>query len=180
MRQSKKIALSAMLCALGVAVMAIGVIAPVLDMTVAAICSLIVVLAFVEIGTPYVQLVWLCTSLLGYIMFPGSSVWLTYFLVFGIFPILKAYIERLPRYVWLLLKLIFANAAFAVLFLLWELVFGIGLLDGESLFGISGVPLLCLVILIMNVAFVAYDMLITVMLRIYLFKYRERFKKLFK
>lgn len=169
-----------MLCALGVAVMAIGVIAPVLDMTVAAICSLIVVLAFVEIGTPYVQLVWLCTSLLGYIMFPGSSVWLTYFLVFGIFPILKAYIERLPRYVWLLLKLIFANAAFAVLFLLWELVFGIGLLDGESLFGISGVPLLCLVILIMNVAFVAYDMLITVMLRIYLFKYRERFKKLFK
>ena len=47
MRQSKKIALSAMLCALGVAVMAIGVIAPVLDMTVAAICSLIVVLAFV-------------------------------------------------------------------------------------------------------------------------------------
>ena len=89
-----------MLCALGVAVMAIGVIAPVLDMTVAAICSLIVVLAFVEIGTPYVQLVWLCTSLLGYIMFPGSSVWLTYFLVFGIFPILKAYIEKLKRPIW--------------------------------------------------------------------------------
>ena len=106
--------------------------------------------------------------------------WLTYFLVFGFFPILKAYIERLPRWAWFLLKLLYANAAFAVLFLLWELVFGIGLLDGQSLFGISGIPLLCLMILIMNVAFVAYDMLITVMLRIYLFRYRERFKKLFK
>lgn len=180
MRQTKKIALSAMMCALGVAFISLGAVVQVLDLTVAALCSLLVVFVYIEIGAPYVHLVWLCTSLLSFIIFPGSVIWLEYFLVFGFFPILKAYIERLPRGVWLLLKLLYANATFALLFYLQELIFEIPLITEETVFGISGIPLLIAAFVIMNIAFIAYDMLITVMLRIYLFKYRERFKKLLK
>lgn len=180
MRRSKKLALSGMMSALGVVFISVGALVPTLDMTASALSSLIVALVYVEIGAPYVHLVWICTSLLSFIFFPGSTVWLVYFLVFGFYPILKAYIERAPRAFWFLLKLIYSNITFLLLFYLSELVFGLPLITEESLFGISGTPLLIIAIIIMNIAFTAYDMLITVMLRIYLFRFRERFKNLLK
>ena len=79
-----------MMVALGVVFMTIGAFVPSLDMTSAALTSLIVVLIFIEIGSPYTYLVWLATSLIGFIFFSGSAVWLQYLLVFGIYPILKA------------------------------------------------------------------------------------------
>ena len=169
-----------MMTALGIVFMSVGALFPAFDLTVAALCSLIVVLVFVEIGAPYVHLVWLCTSLISFIAFEGSPVWLEYFLVFGFYPILKAYIERLSRWCWLILKLIYGNITFLLLFYLTELIFSVPFITEESLFGISGNTLFAVALVIMNIAFVAYDMLITVMLRIYLFKFRERFKNLLK
>ena len=169
-----------MMVALGVVFMAIGAFVSTLDLTVAALTSLIVMLVFVEIGAPYVYLVWLATSALGFTLFSGSAVWLEYLLVFGIYPILKAYVERAPRFLWLLLKLVYANLTFALLFWLMDVLLGMPFDMGESIFGISGIPLLVAVWVIMNIAFAAYDMLLTVALRIYLFKYRERFKKFLK
>ena len=180
MRETKKIAISAMMVALGVVFMTLGAFVSTLDMTAAALTSLIVVLVFVEIGSPYVYLVWLATATLGFVFFSGSAVWLEYLLVFGIYPILKAYIERLPRALWLPSKLVYANATFALLFWLMDALLGMPFDMGQSLFGISGMPLLIVVWIVMNIAFIAYDMLITVALRIYLFKYRERFKRFFK
>ncbi len=169
-----------MMCALGIVFISLGALVQVLDLTAAALCSLLIVFAYIELGAPYVHLVWLCTSLISFIIFPGSVVWLEYFLVFGFFPILKAYIEHLPSRLWLLLKLLYANCMFALLLYLEQLIFELPLFTDESFFGISGIPLLCIVFAIMNITFIAYDMLITVMIRIYLFKYRERFKKLLK
>ena len=169
-----------MLVALGVLFITLGVLFPTLDLTVAALTSLVVALAFVELGAPYVHLVWICTSLISFTFFSGSPVWLVYFLVFGFYPILKAYIERLWRGVWILLKLVYSNASFALLFLLYELIFSKPFIGEESWFGISGKALVLVALIIMNAAFAAYDMLITVMIRIYVFKYRERFKNLLK
>lgn len=179
MRETKKITLSAAAVALGAVFMLLGVAFPTLDLTVAALSSLLVVMVFVELGSPYVYLVWLCTSLLGFIFFQGSAVWLEYLLVFGAYPILKAYIEKLPRIFWIPLRLVYANAVLFLLYFLLKLL-GMPLDSSESFFGLTGGALYALLIAVFNIAFFAYDMLITVALRIYLFKYRERFKKIFK
>ena len=180
MRETKKIAISAMMVALGVVFMTVGAFVSTLDLTASALTSLIVMLVFVEVGAPYIYLVWLATGALGFALFPGSAVWLEYLLVFGIYPILKAYIERTPRFLWIPIRLVYANLTFALLFWLMDVLLSMPLDMGESIFGISGMPLLVAVWVVMNIAFVVYDMLLTVSLRIYLFKYRERFKKLFK
>lgn len=169
-----------MMVALGVVFMTIGAFVPSLDMTSAALTSLIVVLIFIEIGSPYTYLVWLATSLIGFIFFSGSAVWLQYLLVFGIYPILKAYIERTPRPLWFIIKLVYANAIFALLFWLMDVLLGMPFDTGETLFGLHGTPLLILLFVILNVAFFAYDILIGLSAKIYLFKYRDRFKKFFK
>ena len=63
MSQTKKITLSALMVALGTVFMVIGAVVEVLDLTVCALSSLLVVFVFLEIGSYYPWLVWICTSL---------------------------------------------------------------------------------------------------------------------
>ena len=174
MKQTKKITISAMLVALGVAFMALGAVIEVMDLSVCAVASLLVVFVYIEIGSPFVWLVWLCTSLATFLFFPGSIIWIEYFLVFGIYPILKAFFERTPRIFWIPIKLIYINAIIWLLSLGVRLILGIPFFDGET-FLVNAV-----IYIVINVAFFVYDMFITVSVRIYFGKIRHRFSKFLK
>lgn len=174
MKDTKKITLSAMLTALGVVIMLLGAVIEMLDLTVGAIVSLIVVFVFVEIGKPYHWLVWLCTSLITALIYPGSALWIEYFLIFGIYPILKAYIERLPKWSWWPVKLVYINAVVGMLALAMEKLLGIPFFEDE------GVWMRVLFWALLNVAFVMYDIFLRTLLRVYFVKYRERIISLIK
>ena len=172
MRQTKKITLSAMIVALGAAFMVLGGFIEVLDLTACAFASVLVAFVYIEIGSPYTWLVWLGTSLATFLF--GSMLWVQYFLIFGIYPILKAYIERLPRRVWFILKLAFINAMLWLIILAYELIFKL------PFFVIDKTWIKVFVYLVMNVAFIAYDLFITVLIRLYFDRLRNRFKHLLK
>ena len=164
-----------MMCALSLAFMTVGYFVEALDLTACALVSLVVALVYVEIGSPYTYLVWVCTSLLSFIFFSAKpSLWLTYFLVFGIYPILKAYIEKLRRPLWIILKLAFLNMILTALFFIFELIFMTPFFDVETNLIKTAIWIL------MNVAFIAYDLFITVIMRLYVIKYRKIFAKFFK
>ena len=163
-----------MTVALGTVIMSIGSMIDVMDLTLSAVASLLVVLIYIEIGSPYTWLVWLATSLSTALMFFGSAVWVEYLLVFGIYPLLKALIERLPRWSWLPLKLLFVNAMSLAILTLCQMVLGIPFLEADT-----DVMLIGTFVLI-NVAFVVYDAFISVMVRLYLLKWRRLFSGLFK
>ena len=160
--------------ALSVVIMLIGVFFSVVDLTACALASLLVAFVYIEIGSPYTYLVWLCTSLTSAICFPGSVVWLEYLLIFGFYPILKAYIERLPRPCWLILKLAFVNS------IIWLLVLALKILGLEALFNGETLFINVALYVVMNIAFIAYDLFLTVLIRFYLVKLQHRFKNLLK
>ena len=173
MRPTKKITISAMATALGAALMAIGAVWELVDMALAAVASFLVVIILIEVGSPYTWLVWLTTSLITFVFFPGSTVWLMYF-VFGVFPILKYYIEKLKRPFWFVLKLVYVNISIIGLMFLVDLIFGLPLFETDIL-------ILKIVLYgVLNVAFFAYDRLLTLLIRLYVGKYRQRFRHLFK
>ena len=174
MRQTKKVTVSALTVALSVVVMLIGFFFSVVDLTACALASLLVAFIYIEIGSPYTFLVWLCTSLTTAICFPGSVIWVEYLLIFGIYPILKAYIERLPRWVWWIPKLAYINA------IIWLLALAMKLLGLEALFNGETVFINIALYVLMNIAFVAYDLFLTVLIRFYLVKLQPRFKNLLK
>ena len=174
MSQTKKITLSAMLVALGTAFMVLGAVVEVLDLTVCAIASMLVVFVYLEIGSYYPWLVWICTSLATTLIYPGSLIWVEYALVFGIYPLIKAYLERLPKWSWIVVKLIYINAVIWTLFAICELIFGV------PFFGEGSRVMTIITYVLMNVAFVMYDIFITVMVRFYYDKLRHRFKKFLK
>ena len=174
MSQTKKITLSALMVALGTVFMVLGAVFEVLDMTVCALASLLVVFIYLEIGSYYPWLVWICTTLATVLMYPGSLIWAEYLLVFGLYPLIKAYIERLPKWSWLIVKLGYINAVVLITFAISEYVLGIPFFEEENKI------LAVATYVLMNVAFVMYDIFIVVMVRFYLAKLRPRFSKLLK
>ena len=169
-----------MLVALGTTFMVIGAVIEVMDLTAVAFASLLGTFAYIELGSPYTDLIWLCTSLATFLLYPGSLMWLMYLLIFGIYPILKAYIERLSRALWWLFKLVFANVTFTLLMLGTEFIIGVSFFEEESLFGLPPIAVKVVLWIMMNVMFVAYDYFITVMVRYYFAKIRDRFKSFLK
>lgn len=174
MKQTKKITLSATLTALGTVFMVLGAVFEVLDLSVCALASLTVVFAYIEIGHPYTFLIWICTSLITALLFSGSVVWVEYLLVFGIYPILKAYIEKLPRVFWFPVKLVYINAVIWLLLLIVEKLLGLPFFESDLFI------MQALTYLLINVAFIAYDVFITIMVRLYFDRFRPRFKKFLK
>ena len=174
MSQTKKITLSALMVALGTAFMIIGAVFEVLDLTVCALASMLVVFIFLEIGSYYPWLVWICTTLATGLLYPASLIWIEYALVFGVYPLMKAYIEKLPKWSWIFVKLLYANGVIWALFFICELLLGIPFFTDEAGW------LRIATYILTNVAFVAYDIFITVMVRFYFDKLRPRFKSLLK
>ncbi len=174
MTKTKKLTLCSVLCALGVVLMAVGSVIDVLDLSVCAFVSLIVVFVYIEIGASYAFGVYLATSLLSLILVPSKLIFVEYVLVFGIYPLIKALFERLPRWTWLVIKLAFVNAVIWLLVLVCEFLLGVPFIEGDTLILKIGFYLL------VNIAFVVYDIFITVMVRFYFDKLRHRFKQFLK
>ena len=160
--------------ALGTAFMVLGAVIEVLDLTVCSIASMLVVFIYLEIGSYFPWLVWICTSLATALIYPGSIIWAEYMLVFGVYPLIKAYIERLPRWSWLIVKLIYINAVVWGMFCISEFLLGIPFFEDESK------VLIVITYILTNVAFIMYDLFITVMVRLYYVKLRPRIQKLLK
>ncbi len=171
MRQTKKLTLSAILVAMSVVIMVLGGFIEVLDLSMSALASLIVAFAYIEIGSPHTWLIWLATTALSAIIFPASLLWVSYFAAFGIYPILKGYIERLPRVFWIPLKLVFANAA------IWLMIAASSLILGLPLFVTDKLWLKIVIYIALNLVFFAYDLCITACVRFYMDKLRHRFQK---
>ena len=160
--------------ALGTAFMVLGAVIEVLDLTVCSIASMLVVFIYLEIGSYFPWLVWICTSLATALIYPGSIIWAEYMLVFGVYPLIKAYIERLPRWSWLIVKLLYINAVVWGMFCISEFLLGIPFFEDE------GKVLIVITYILTNVAFIMYDLFITVMVRLYYVKLRPRIQKLLK
>lgn len=174
MRTTKKITVSAMVVALGAIFLVIGSYISAVDLLFEVVASLLAVFVYIEIGAPYTWLVWLATTLTVAFLPNGITVAGMYFLIFGIYPILKAYIERAPRALWWPIKIVYVNIVVLILALAVRLITGSSMFTSELL--IVNVALWVLI----NVAFVAYDMFITVAVRLYMLKYRKIFTKFLK
>ena len=174
MRETKKLTVSALMCALTVVLLLIASFLGDIDLTILMLSSFCMVFVYLEIGAPYTYLTWVVSTLLTLLIFPARYFWILYFLLFGIYPILKGYFERLARPLWLITKLAYFNAVLWLAIFLLRLVLGVDLLDGDMVWWRV---LLCV---LANVSFVAYDFFMTLVVRIYVSKYRERIKHLLR
>lgn len=147
----------------------------VLTYAVPALAGALLIIIYLELGVKNAFTVYLAVSVLSFLICEKEAA-LCYILFFGYYPILKAYIEKLPKKTiqWII-KVILFSVSFALVFLLGAVVFDIPIDDmGYGFWYVAGL------FIALEIMFVFYDIALTRVITLYLYAYRDKFRKLMK
>ena len=163
-----RIVVTGVLVALSVIILYLGCAIEVLDLTMSAIVSLLVVVIVIEMGYKYAWFAYVATAVLSLVLLPQKTPAIFYTCFMGFYPIIKSHVERfgsaLVRWT---IKLIAGNAALIAMFVLIS-YFVPDEFDGGLL--LVGTYILGLA------AFVMYDVALTKLITFYFIKLRDRIK----
>ncbi|MBQ8140337.1 MAG: hypothetical protein IJ038_01420 [Clostridia bacterium] len=167
--RTRRLAICAMMCALGVVVLYLGALVDVLDISMAVIASLFVIFTVIEYGDAAAWTVFAVTGILSLILLPQKLPAAMYLLFFGFYPIIKEKIEKAKRrwLQWLIKEIVF-NVCLVILMLLVKYFV---YLDGHGLFVFE-----VIFFLLANGTFVIYDIALTRLISLYVFRLRKKFR----
>lgn len=115
--KAKNITLGGILCAITILLLLGTSILPTSKLTLFAVTSAIIPLAIIRSTVRTAILVYLCSSIIGILILPKTTL-ILYILFFGIYGIVKFYIEKINKIsIEILLKLIFFNASLSITFI---------------------------------------------------------------
>ena len=164
----KKLVVAGVLAALSVIILYLGCAIEVLDLTMSAIVSLLVVVIVIEMGYIYAWLTYIATAILSILLLPQKSPAIFYACFMGFYPIIKSYLERINSALarWII-KLVVGNAALALMFILMSLF-----LPDEF----EGGWLMLVTYLLGIIAFLMYDVALSKLITLYFVRIRDRIK----
>jgi len=168
---SKRLAFAAIAAALSTVFLYIGSIS-VLDLSSVILCALLTMLTVVETGEKYGWLTACVTGVLSLLLLPVKLPAVLYIFFGGIYPILKASLEKTPYWLSWLFKISVLDTMLLLTIALSRLVF-----IAEEAF----LPLTLPVLLLGTVFFIVYDLALTACVTVYITRIRKRLglRKLF-
>ena len=157
-----------MLSALGVVLLWVGAIIEVADISMAVVASLLCVFAVIEYGGNAPWLVFTVTTILSLVLVPQKTPAVMYALFFGYYPIIKEKLERLPRALAWVWKEVIFNVALVLM-----LVLSRWLLMGSQT---QAILLYIAFGILAEITFPIYDVALTRLISLYIYKLRSRFR----
>lgn len=172
MKSTKKLTLTALLAALSTVLLTLGSLIEVLDLSMAAIVSCVVIFLRVELGGGYPYLFWGVTTAASLLLVPSSSAALLFALI-GLYPLAKAVLERRRPVIEWSCKLLLAAVALTAFVLIAKFVLFLpdAILTGWLLPAFLAIAL---------VAFVLYDIALSRLLIFYGLRIRPRISRFLK
>lgn len=175
MKNSKVIAYSGVATALSVVMLFLGSIFWVLGYTMPLVASLVMIILLDSVSQKSALLTFISTSIISFILLNDKECVLLYILFFGYYPLIRDKINDIkPKFLSYLLKFITFNAAMVLTQVLCVYVFGIPFDDMLGKWGIV------LFVLCLNLVFVVFDKLYTLLLRLYRIKLKKKVEKYIK
>lgn len=184
--RSRRIAICAMLSALAVVFIAIGGLIEIMDLTAAAAASLILLPILLTYGPRYAIMAYAVAGILGVILMPQSMAAWVFLGLVGYYPIIKRGLDRLPKALGYLVKMLLVAAVMILYLLLFYFVF----MQGQGTFleafqqgfgepgGSSWLPWALIVLSLFT--FFIFDLLIDRLLILYRLKWQKRVEKWMK
>lgn len=166
LKSTKDLAFASLLSALCFVMMYLGTVTDVLDLCAVVLCSMVIVISIIEIGKAYPYMIWLSCGILCILLLPRIDYALEFILFGGIYPMLKALFEKLPKIASYAAKLAFFNIIFTGWFFLSAY-----LVTGGAGFRLGIIPYAAA-----NVFFILTDLALSVMAFNYITKIRPRLK----
>lgn len=175
MKTTSKITFCALMSALAVAFMLLSYF-PYFTYAVPAVAGLTGLVVLIEIGGKWPLLTYIVTAALS-LIFAEPEAKFMYALLFGYYPVLKAYIERIKnRAVQYIVKFAVFNAAVLAVYFITVKVLGMPLDD----FGALGKAGIVAFLVLANVTFYLYDIVLVRVAEVYMQKIHPAIKKNFK
>lgn len=173
--KTKNTAVCGLMTALSVVLMMLTTLVPVFMYVIPIVTGLVVLFVADVSDKKWAIGVYFSTAFLSLLLITDKEAALTYALFFGYYPLIKDIIEKTPKAIGWLLKLILFNASAVGIGVISFYLFGV---SGEEYneFGEYTIPIL---LIMANVAFVLYDFCLTKN-RFLLTRFSEKFKKITK
>lgn len=175
MKNSIKVAVSGVMSALSVSLLALASVVWILDYTAPLICGILLIVIVETFGKKTAFTVYAAVSVLSLILLPSKSAALLYAVFSGYYPIIRQDIDKIKfRIVRILIKFFIFNLGVVGSELLLVYVFGIPF---ENELGTIGI------VIMLAAAYVilfTFDRLLNVLTLIYVKKYKKRVEKYLK
>ncbi len=168
-KKTRMLTVCAMMSALGVVTLYLGSLIEVIDISMAVIASLFVIFTVIEYGGVAPWAVYAVTGILSGVLLPNKFPVAMYIFFFGFYPILKEKIEKLDSKIWqwVIKELVFNVCLVILMFVArWLLFF-----EAEIMTVIWAV-----FFLLANGTFVIFDIALTRLISLYVFKLRRKFR----
>ncbi len=174
-KKTKNTAVCGLMTALSVVLMMLTTLVPVFMYVLPIVTGLLVLFTADISNKKWGIGVYFSTAFLSLLLITDKEAALTYTLFFGYYPLIKDIIEKLPKWVAWILKLVLFNLAAVGIGVISFYLFGV---SGEEYneFGKYTIPIL---LIMANVAFILYDFCLTKN-RFLLTRFSEKFKKIIK
>ncbi len=175
-RQSRRVALCGVLCALSVVLLLVGNVLQIGTYAAPMLASLLLIPAGEEYGPRAALLLYLATSVLGVLLVPDKELALFYALVLGYYPVLRGALARIrPAPLRWAAKLACFNAAALAMYALLLAVFAAPALRAEFSAMGRGIPAALLGL--GNAAFLLYDLALSRLTRLYRARLRRHLRR---
>lgn len=175
-RNVGRIALCGVLAGLSVAIMLLTYIAPFMTYSLPMVAGALLLIPSIEYGSPTALTMYAAVSAVSLIVIADKEAALFYAVLFGLYPIIKKYFEKIgkivPEYI---LKFIYFNAVVIATYYVAVVVLSLPFEDSEVL-GKYALPAL---LVMGNIAFFVYDLCLTKCVGIYVAKLQPRISKIF-
>ncbi len=149
MKHTKKLALAGIFTALCVVFLLIGSLFQTLDLSAAAVGSIVILVAFIELGKGWATGVYVAASVLSLLLIPYKTAAVMFALFTGFYPIVKEPLNRIkPFYLSFAVRILCFNSLLTAIIFISKRFFGI-----EEDFINFGVVIYA----IANIAFILYD-----------------------
>ena len=173
--KTKNTAVCGLMTALSVVLMMLTTLVPVFMYVIPIVTGLLVLFVADISNKKWGAGVYFSTAFLSILLITDKEAALTYALFFGYYPLIKDSIEKLPKALAWILKIVLFNISAVSIGVISFYVFGISG-DEYDEFGKHTIPIL---LIMANIAFVLYDFCLTKN-RLLLIRFSEKFKKMIK
>ena len=146
-------------------------------MTVIFLAGLFLAFSVIELEGNWKWSIYTASAILALVLLPNKFVAVEYILL-GVTVILKSYYERREGIFSWVLKFVTFNILFGIVIALFYLVLGMPFQD-EVIFGfpLSAYLIPAILLILGNICFLLYDILLTRLVSIYYYKYRDRVRR---
>ena len=175
----RKTAFGAVFSACACALLLVGGIFEILDMTASCLASLAVLITYLEFGFSSAILVYAVSSILSFILNPIATSNIYYILLLGYFPVVKLIIDKKLeniRPLRMVLKfLIFNIGCAAILFLFIKITGADKIIKEFTIGALSPKYVIMLIFVLLNLFLILYDRFISIVSVLYVKVFRKRF-----